>query len=88
MSKKVKMEVFTAEPPCAGCTKLLQLADEFEQQFKAKVEVEKHIGPSKEFEEYKLTLVPAVVFNKGKIKIVGVCPSKETIIASLKEMGV
>lgn len=81
------MEVFTAEPPCAGCVKLLQMADEFAQQYKGKVQVIKHIGPSKEFDAYRLTLVPAVVFNEGEIKIVGVCPDRETIIASLKEMG-
>ncbi|WP_455367389.1 thioredoxin family protein [[Eubacterium] cellulosolvens] len=84
----VTMEVFTAEPPCAGCTKLLQIADDIAQKYKGKVEVLKHIGPSKEFEAYRLTLVPAVVFNKGKIKIIGVCPSRETLIASLKEMGI
>ncbi len=84
----VRMEVFTAEPPCAGCVKLLETADEFAQEYKGKVQVIKHIGPCKEFETYKLTLVPAVVFNEGKIKLVGVCPDKETIVASLKEMGV
>lgn len=84
----VKMEVFTAEPPCAGCTKLLQIADDIAQKYKGKVEVIKHIGPSKEFEDYRLTLVPATVFNEGKIKIVGVCPSGDTILASLMEMGV
>ncbi|WP_455364061.1 thioredoxin family protein [[Eubacterium] cellulosolvens] len=83
----ITMEVFTAEPPCAGCTKLLQIADEIAQRYKEEVKVVKHTGPSKEFEAYKLTLVPATVFNQGKIKIVGVCPSKDTILASLKEMG-
>jgi hypothetical protein len=82
------MEVFTAEPPCAGCTKLLHLADEIAEKYKGKVKVLKHIGSSKEFDMYKLALVPAVVFNQGEIKIVGVCPSRETLIASLKEMGV
>jgi hypothetical protein len=33
-------------------------------------------------------VVPAVVFNEGRIKIMGVCPSIQTIEASLKEMGV
>jgi len=84
----VKVEVFTAEPPCAGCTALLKLADEVSRKFKGEVEVIKHIGPSKEFEKYKLTVVPAVVINEGKILIMGVCPDEETMVGALKEMGV
>jgi len=48
----------------------------------------KHIGPCEEFGKYGLTVVPAVVFNEGKIKIMGVCPSLQTIEVALKEMGV
>jgi len=84
----VKVEVFTAEPPSAGCDALLKLADEISRKFKGKVEVMKHIGPSKEFEKYKLTVVPAVVINEGKILIMGVCPDEETIVGALKETGV
>ena len=81
------MEVFTAEPPCAGCTKLLHMAEEIAQKFKGKVKVLKYIGPSEKFEAYKLTIVPAIVFNQGKIKIAGVCPSKETLCDAFREAG-
>ncbi|MDF2955684.1 MAG: Thiol-disulfide isomerase or thioredoxin [Candidatus Alkanophagales archaeon MCA70_species_2] len=84
---KVKVETFTAEPPCPGCTKLLELADEIKQEYGEKVEVIKHIGPCEEFEKYGLTLVPAVVVAE-KIKIMGVCPSKKTMKAALWEAGV
>jgi hypothetical protein len=84
----VKVEVFTAEPPCAGCLKLLGYADLVKAKYGEKAEVIKHIGPCEEFSKYGLTVVPAVVFNEGKIKIMGVCPSMQTIEASLKEMGV
>jgi len=84
----VRLETFTAEPPCAGCVRLLELADEIEKKYKEEVEVIKHIGPCKEFEKYELTVVPAVVLNEGKIKIMGVCPSLKSLEASLKEMGV
>jgi hypothetical protein len=84
----VKVEVFTAEPPCAGCSKLLEIADLLKKKYGERVEVTKHIGPCEEFSKYHLTVVPAVVFNEGRIKIMGVCPSMQTIEASLKEMGV
>jgi len=84
----VKVEVFTAEPPCAGCLKLLEIADSLEKKYGKRIEVIKHIGPCEEFSKYGLTVVPAMVFNEGRIKIMGVCPSLKTIEASLREMGV
>jgi len=84
----VKVEVFTAEPPCAGCLKLLEIADLLKEKYCGRVEVIKHIGPCEEFDKYGLTVVPAMVFNEGKIKIMGVCPSVKTIEAALMEMGV
>jgi len=84
----VKVEVFTAEPPCVGCLKLLETADLLKEKYGDVVEVIKHIGPCEEFGKYGLTVVPAVVFSEGRIKIMGVCPSMRTIEASLREMGV
>jgi len=84
----VKIEVFTAEPPCAGCLKLLEIADLLKERYGNRVEVVKHVGPCEEFKKYGLTVVPAMVFNEGKIKIMGVCPSMKTIEAALMEMGV
>jgi len=83
-----RFETFTAEPPCPGCIKLLALADEIAKEYKGRVEVIKHIGPCEEFSKYKLTVVPAVVVDNGLIRIMGLCPDKETIIAALKEAGV
>jgi predicted DsbA family dithiol-disulfide isomerase len=37
--------------------------------------------------KYCLTVVPAMVFNEGKIKIMGVCPSEETLKSALREAG-
>jgi predicted DsbA family dithiol-disulfide isomerase len=84
----VKVEVFTAEPPCAGCLKLLEIADLLKERYGNRVEVIKHIGQCEEFIKYGLTVVPAMVFNEGKIKIMGVCASMKTIEAALMEMGV
>lgn len=85
---KVKVEVFTAEPPYVGCLKLLEYADLIKEKYGDKVEVIKHIGPCEEFNKYGLTVVPAIVFNEEKIKIMGVCPSLKTIEMALKELGV
>ncbi len=84
----VKVEVFTAEPPCAGCVKLLEMADEIAKRYGDKVDVIKYIGMSEEFGKYKLTLVPAVVIEEGKIILMGVCPDMDTFVASLKEVGI
>jgi thiol-disulfide isomerase/thioredoxin len=87
-SRMVKVEFFTAEPPCAGCVELLRLADELAEKYGDRLEVIKHVGPCKEFDEYGLTVVPAVVFEGGRIMLMGVCPDMETLTASLKELGV
>ena len=81
-----KLETFTAEPPCPGCSKLLELADIIKEEYGDKLDVVKHIGPCDEFDNYELTVVPAVVVD-GRIKIMGVCPSKKTIKAALWEAG-
>jgi len=84
----VKVEFFTAEPPCAGCVDLLKIADIIAKKYGKKVNVVKHIGPCEEFTHYNLTMVPAVVFEEGRIMIMGVCPDMETLTASLRELGV
>ena len=63
---KVKMEVFSGDPPCPGCVAILALADEFAKKYKGKLEVIKLVGEEAiaKFEEYKLGCVPAVVINE------------------------
>ena len=53
---KVKMEVFSGDPPCPGCVAILALADEYARKYKGKLEVTKLIGQEAiaKFEEYKL----------------------------------
>ena len=38
------------------------------------------------FDEYHLTATPAVVIEE-MIKIIGFCPSKETLVRALRESG-
>jgi len=83
----VKLEVFTAEPPCAGCVALLELADKIQENF-PEVKLVKHIGMCDEFVQYKITYVPATIIEEGRIAMMGLCPSYDTIVAALTEMGV
>ena len=85
---KVRMEVFSGDPPCPGCVAILALADEYAKQYKGRLEVIKLVGQEAmpKFEEYKLVCVPAVVINE-KIRIEGICPSRTTLDNALREGG-
>ena len=85
---KVKMEVFSGDPPCPGCVAILALADEYAKKYRGKLEVTRFIGQEAlaKFEEYKLGCVPAVVINE-KIRIEGICPSRATLDSALREGG-
>jgi len=85
---KLRMEVFSGDPPCPGCAAILALADEYARKYKGKLEVIKLVGQEAvpKFEEYKLSCVPAVVINE-KIRIEGICPSRTTLDNALREGG-
>ena len=85
---KVKMEVFSGDPPCPGCVAILALADEYAKKYKGQLAVVKLVGQEamSKFEEYKLGCVPAVVINE-KIRIEGICPSRTTLDTALREGG-
>jgi len=84
----VKMEVFSGDPPCAGCIAILELADEYNRKYNDKLEVIKLIGQqaTAKFEEYRLACTPAIVIN-GKLRIEGICPSRHTLDTALRESG-
>ncbi|MDD5509781.1 MAG: thioredoxin family protein [Dehalococcoidales bacterium] len=85
---KVRMEVFSGDPPCPGCVAILALADEYAKKYKDRLEVVKLVGQEAiaKFEEYKLGCVPAIVVNE-KIRIEGICPSRTTLDNALREGG-
>jgi predicted DsbA family dithiol-disulfide isomerase len=85
---KVKMEVFSGDPPCPGCFAVLKLADEYAKKYQGKLEVIKLVGQEAmaKFEEYKLGCVPAIVINE-KIRIEGISPSRPTLDNALREGG-
>jgi predicted DsbA family dithiol-disulfide isomerase len=82
----MKVEVFTSQPPCSGGRVVLKLIEEIKKEYGNKIEVEIHKGPTEKAKEYGLKVSPAIVIDKD-IRIIGVCPSKATLIDALREAG-
>jgi hypothetical protein len=83
---KVKVEAFLSIPTCSGGVSLTKLLKEIEQEYGDKVEVVIYKGRNELFEKYGLTAAPAVVVG-GLVRIMGVCPSKESLVSALREAG-
>ncbi|MCL6579928.1 MAG: thioredoxin family protein [Candidatus Bathyarchaeota archaeon] len=83
----IKVEVFTSEPPCSGGRLLLKLIDKIREEYREKIEVEIYKGVNPKLNEYNIGTSPAVVIDKD-IRIIGVCPSEETLKEALREAGV
>jgi hypothetical protein len=85
---KVKMEVFSGDPPCSSCNALLRLSDEYQKKLGDRLEVVKLIGSeaTEKFNEYGLGCTPALVIDEF-IRIEGICPSRETLDKALKGAG-
>ncbi|MEM3577345.1 MAG: thioredoxin family protein [Candidatus Bathyarchaeia archaeon] len=83
----VKVEVFTSEPPCSGGRLLLKLIEKVRQEYADKIEVEIYRGVCQKLDEYGIRASPAIVIDKD-IRIIGVCPSEETLKEALREAGV
>jgi predicted DsbA family dithiol-disulfide isomerase len=83
----VKVEIFTSEPPCSGGRLLLKLIEKVKEEYKEKIEIEIYRGQNPKLNEYGINASPAVVIDKD-IRIIGVCPSLETLKEALREAGV
>ncbi|MEM1592297.1 MAG: thioredoxin family protein [Candidatus Bathyarchaeia archaeon] len=83
----VKVEVFTSEPPCSGGRLLLKLIEKIRGEYEGKIEIEIYRGVNPKLSEYGITASPAIVIDKD-IRIIGVCPSEETLKEALREAGV
>jgi len=82
----LKIEAFLSKPPCANSRKLVGLLEELKEDYGEAVEVVVDDGPTETFEAYNLTATPAVVVEE-LVKMMGFCPSRQTLIAALQEMG-
>ena len=83
---KVKIEAFLSVPTCSGGVNLTKLLNEIQEEFGDKVEVITCTGRNELFDKYNLTTAPALIVG-GLVRIMGVCPSKESLISALKEAG-
>jgi hypothetical protein len=83
---KVKIEAFLSIPTCSGGVNLSRLLQEIQEEFGNKVEVIIYKGRNELFEKYNLTAAPALVIGE-LVRIMGVCPSKESLLSALKEAG-
>jgi len=70
---------------CPGVS-LTRLLREIEVEFGGKVEIITYKGRHELFEKYNLTAAPAVVVGE-LVRIMGVCPSKESLVSALREAG-
>jgi hypothetical protein len=83
---KVKIEAFLSVPTCSGGVSLSKLLKEIEGEFGDKVEIAIYRGRHELYEKYNLTAAPAVVVGE-LVRIMGVCPSKESLVSALRECG-
>jgi len=83
---KVIIEVFLSIPTCSGGVSLMKLLKEIEQEYGDKVEIVTYKGRNELFERYNLSAAPAIVVG-GLVRIMGLCPSKESLVAALNEAG-
>ncbi|MFO8144051.1 MAG: thioredoxin family protein [Dehalococcoidales bacterium] len=83
---KIKIEAFLSVPTCSGGVNLTKLLEEIEKEHGDKVEIVRYKGRNEIFEKYNFTAAPALVVG-GLVRIMGLCPSKESLISALKECG-
>jgi hypothetical protein len=83
---RLKIEAFLSTPPCPNSVALVGLLNEMVEEYNEKVELITYEGPVEAFDQYHLTATPAVVVEE-LIKMVGFCPSKESLLSALQEIG-
>jgi predicted DsbA family dithiol-disulfide isomerase len=83
---KLKIEAFLSTSKDSKDVCLSSLLEEIAQEFGDRVEITAYQGQNELFNEYGLTTTPALVIEE-MIKIMGFCPSKETLLSALRESG-
>jgi hypothetical protein len=83
---KVKIEAILSTSNDSKDVCLSRLLEEIKGEYGDRVEIATHKGQNELFDKYGLTATPAVVIEE-MVKIMGFCPSKETLISALKESG-
>ena len=82
----ITVEVFASEPPCSGGRLLVKLIERIKSEYEGKAEFIIYRGVNEKTEEYGLKVTPAIIIDKD-IRIIGVCPSEETLRNAFFEAG-
>jgi len=83
---KIRLEVFLSLTPQTHDSRLEELIQEIGNDFGEKVEIVVHRGAIEDGGKYNITAAPALVIE-GIIKIIGLCPSRETLLSALRQAG-
>lgn len=83
----LEVEVFTSQPPCSGGRLLLRLMEEVKEECGDQIKVQIYRGPCDRLKKYRIDVRPAIVIDED-IRIIGVCPSKQTLKDALREAGI
>lgn len=84
---KIRIEAFVSIPPCSGGVAVKRLLNEIQAGYGDQVEIVYHTGPDDPaWEEYAINNAPAMVIG-DLVKIVGLAPSKESLVGALREAG-
>jgi hypothetical protein len=82
----VKIEAFFSASNNDKDICLARLLEEISREFGDSLEIVSYRTHNELFDQYCLTATPAVVIEE-LIKIIGFCPSKETLVSALEESG-
>ncbi len=84
---KIRIEAFVSIPPCSGGVAVKRLLSEIEAEYGDQVEIVFHTGPDDPaWQQYAINNAPAMVIG-DLVKIVGLAPSKDSLVGALREAG-
>ena len=83
---KIKIEAFLSNTQTADDVSLTQLLKKLSAELTEKLQIMFYSKDDDHFNGYNLTGTPALVIGEI-IKIAGFCPSEESIISALKDLG-
>jgi len=81
---KLKVEAFLDSSKCSS--DLRELLGKIEEEFQEQVEVVLYRDDDRLRDEYNLTAAPALIIEE-MIRMMGFCPSKETLLLALRDVG-
>jgi hypothetical protein len=84
---QVKVEAFMSNPPAPDDIQLTQILERIQTKFGEKMLIIVSGKDDSLFKTYHLTRTPAVVIGE-MIKFMGFCPSEESIISAINDLGI